>query len=58
MWKKGRYARDFGMQGSWIIEIFPFLKMAEPMANESSWARDRIWATAVTYAEAAAMPDP
>ena len=37
--------------------IFVFL-MAKPVAHVSSQARDRIWATAVTYAAAVAKPDP
>ena len=38
--------------------IYLFIFMATPMAYESSQVRDWIWATAVTYATAAAMPDP
>ena len=35
-----------------------FLKMAAPAAYGSSWARDWIWATAITYTIAVAMLDP
>ena len=35
-----------------------FLFMAVPTAYGSSWTRGQIWATAVTYITAAAMPDP
>ena len=35
-----------------------FFFMAAPTAYGSSWARDWIWAEAVTYAAPVAMPDP
>ena len=38
-----------------IIIIFLFWP---PHSIWSSWARDHIWATVVTYASAMAMPDP
>ena len=39
------------------LVLFCFL-MATPAAFGSSWARDWIWAAAVTYSTAAAMLDP
>ena len=38
--------------------IFFLFLMAANMAHRSFWAKDLIWATAATYAEAAATPDP
>ena len=37
---------------------FGFGFLAVPKVYRNFWARDRIQATAVTYAEAAATPDP
>ena len=49
------FARQSGTNS--ILGISFFL-MATPVAHGRSWARDWIWATAVTYTTASAMIDP
>ena len=41
-----------------LLFFFFFFLMAASVVYGSSWVRDWIWATAVTYATAAAKPDP
>ena len=43
---------------SFSFLFFSFSLLATPMAHGSSWAWDQIWAGVVTYATAAATPDP
>ena len=40
-----------------MFNFFFFSFLATPMDYGSSWARDQIWATVVTYAIAVAMVD-
>ena len=45
-------------QGFFIVLCVLFYFMAVLVAYRSSWAGNWIWATAVNYTEAVAMPDP
>lgn len=48
----------YNLMDAYIPKLIFFLIFWLPLGIGSSWARDRIRATVVTYTEALAMPDP